>query len=74
MFANSTYDTVEHAVLEQLMATGRITIPGIAESVDLSTTTVAKHIAQMVSEKKLEEIGEERSARATKPNTLPINE
>lgn len=70
MFANSTYDTVEHAVLEQLMATGRITIPGIAESVDLSTTTVAKHIAQMVSEKKLEEIGEESASRKGRRATV----
>ncbi len=62
MFANNTYQAVERAVLEQIIEKGQITIPGIAEAVDLSTTTVAKHIARMVEEKKLEEIGEEEAS------------
>ena len=63
MFINNTHSVVERAVLNQLMSTGKVTIPGIAEAIDLSTTTVAKHIAQMVAEKKLEELGEESVSR-----------
>ena len=63
MFANNTFNVVERAVLDELMTSGQVTIPGIAESVNLSTTTVAKHIARMVEEKKLEELGEESAPR-----------
>ena len=53
---------VERAVLEQIIEKGQVTIPTIAEIVDLSTTTVAKYFAQMVEDGKLEEIGKENAS------------
>ena len=63
MFANNTYESVKKSVLDKVLRDGRFTIPEIAGETGLSSTTIAKHISQMLSNRLLEEIGAEDTRR-----------
>ncbi len=63
MFANHTFELVKRIVLDKLSCRETVTVPGISELTGISTTTISKHIGQMVAEHYLEEVGIEKQAR-----------
>jgi len=62
MFANNTFETVRQAVIGQVSHNHSFTVPQIARETDLSTTTVSKHLNQLLSMGLIEDLGYEPSS------------